>query len=88
MHGQGKLTWEDQSYYDGSWVQDMMEGEGLFVWSDKRSYQGEWKNSLMHFKGVTNGLMALLIKASITSTKSMDGVSTLGQMGKSSRVIG
>lgn len=25
-HGHGNFRWEDQSYYVGSWVDDMMEG--------------------------------------------------------------
>ena len=38
--GQGKITFKDNSWYDGAWHEDTMNGEGVFNWVDGNRYTG------------------------------------------------
>ena len=43
MHGQGTLTYKNQSKYEGEFVKDEREGKGTFTWVDGHTYIGTWK---------------------------------------------
>ena len=51
-HGKGKFTWNSGAYYDGDFVEDVMEGNGLLVFQDKSTYKGLWKNNLRQGEGI------------------------------------
>jgi len=52
-HGQGKLTYSDGTWFDGTWMLDRIEGYGAFYYeSNKVSYEGEWKNNKREGNGV------------------------------------
>lgn len=51
-HGYGKYTFEDGSYYDGSWNFNRMQGKGkLFYASGKLAYDGNWSQDQIHGYG-------------------------------------
>ena len=36
MHGKGKYTWADGSFYDGDMNNNQISGYGRYEWSDQR----------------------------------------------------
>jgi len=56
MMGQGKLSWSDNKFYEGNFVNDKRNGFGIFSWANGRKYEGHWKDGQGTFttdKGVT-----------------------------------
>jgi len=52
-HGQGKLTYSDGTWFDGTWILDRIEGYGAFYYENSKvSYEGEWKNNKREGNGV------------------------------------
>jgi hypothetical protein len=52
MEGKGKMTWPDQSYYEGEFKNGKMEGRGTKVWASGNKFVGQWKNDVQHGTGV------------------------------------
>jgi hypothetical protein len=52
MEGKGKMTWPDQSVYDGEFKAGKMEGRGTKVWASGNRFVGQWKNDVQHGTGV------------------------------------
>ena len=50
-HGQGKMTFVDNSVYEGQFVHGQKEGIGEFKRQDGFSYEGNWVNGQRHGKG-------------------------------------
>ena len=50
-HGEGTLTYSDNSYYTGTFEKNEFNGYGEYFWNDGRVYKGEWLNGKMHGKG-------------------------------------
>jgi len=46
MEGKGKMTWPDQSIYDGEFKAGKMEGRGTKVWASGNRFVGNWKNDV------------------------------------------
>ena len=42
MHGKGKLTYPDGSYYDGTFSNGLKFGYGEYIQPDGSSYKGHW----------------------------------------------
>ena len=52
-HGVGRLTFPDESCYEGQWADDKMSGYGVFFFPDgKIAYEGEWQNNKCNGRGV------------------------------------
>ena len=52
-NGKGKITWRDNSYYEGDFVNNYYEGYGVYIMVNKRKgYLGQWKEGKMHGYGV------------------------------------
>ncbi|CAF3326355.1 unnamed protein product [Rotaria socialis] len=45
MHGTGRLTYGDGSYYDGEFQSNYFEGLGTYRWPDGAVYTGIWQGS-------------------------------------------
>lgn len=57
-HGFGKVTFPNESVYEGEWKDSEMHGHGVFRWKDGSAYEGEYKHGKKHGKGTfyfTNG---------------------------------
>lgn len=50
-HGIGKVTFPNDSVYDGEWKDSEMDGHGVFRWKDGSYYEGEYKHGRKHGKG-------------------------------------
>jgi hypothetical protein len=46
--GQGKMTWPDGSFYEGTWKNNLRDGLGQYMLSSGYVYKGQWKNDLKH----------------------------------------
>ena len=52
-HGEGKLTYDDESVYEGEWVNDMRYGRGVMTFAPSGDvYDGEWVNDVMSGHGI------------------------------------
>jgi len=52
-HGQGKLTFQDGRYYEGTWKLGRMEGYGvLYSRAGTIIYEGEWRNNRYEGDGI------------------------------------
>ena len=52
FHGRGTCRWPDKRYYDGYWVDGLMEDDNaLFQWPEGITYRGGYKKGLKHGKG-------------------------------------
>lgn len=52
-HGKGRLTYPDDSYYEGDFVRNVFHGKGKFVGPDGTIYTGEFLNGEPNGHGVT-----------------------------------
>ena len=50
-NGNGKMTYIDNSVYEGNWVNDKREGKGKMTYADKSIYDGDWKDDKRTGKG-------------------------------------
>lgn len=48
FHGNGKLTWSDDSYYYGQWENGLFNGHGTYIYSSGDYYTGEFKDGKQH----------------------------------------
>lgn len=46
------MTWSDQSYYEGEFLNGKMEGKGTKYWPNGNRYEGLFKNDLQHGPGI------------------------------------
>ena len=44
MHGEGKYTWPNGSFYYGDYVDGIKEGYGVFTWNNGKVFKGDFKN--------------------------------------------
>ena len=44
MHGQGVLTCQSGTRYEGEFKDDKMDGKGIYTWPSGNSFEGEFKN--------------------------------------------
>ena len=51
MHGEGKYTWPDGRWYQGSYSEDKKQGQGTYSWPDGKRYTGGWENGVQHGEG-------------------------------------
>lgn len=49
-NGKGKLSYEDGSYYEGYFDNNIIHGEGKF-YSKNNFWEGTWKNGYLEGKG-------------------------------------
>lgn len=49
-HGVGQFTWNDGSFYEGDWVNDVRHGNGIFRTGGEVqiTYEGQWVNDIKH----------------------------------------
>ena len=48
MHGKGKLTWHDHSYYEGEFKNGKMDGHGVRVYENGDKCTGQFKDDMRH----------------------------------------
>ncbi|KAL3942706.1 MAG: hypothetical protein SGBAC_003151 [Bacillariaceae sp.] len=48
---EGKMTYQDGSFYDGFWVDGMQHGKGKHVFADGSEYDGEFREGNFHGNG-------------------------------------
>ena len=47
FHGNGSMSWPDDSVYTGEWVAGKREGQGKMLWPDGSEYDGQWHSDAM-----------------------------------------
>ena len=53
MNGPGKLTYPDGAYYEGEFVDGLMQGKGtLYYGPDRPAYEGDWMGDKFEGYGV------------------------------------
>ena len=52
MHGKGKMTWSNGTFYEGDFKNGKMEGFGSRTFENGDSYEGEWMEDMRHGNGV------------------------------------
>jgi hypothetical protein len=50
-HGHGKYQFDDDSSYEGDWINDHQHGMGVHIFANGERYEGQYVNGLMHGKG-------------------------------------
>lgn len=45
------MLYQDQSYYEGNWENDMRSGEGFYASEGGQYYNGDWDKDLAWGKG-------------------------------------
>jgi hypothetical protein len=51
MHGQGRFTLKDGTYFEGEFVEDWLSGIGRSVYKEGHTYEGTFKGLMRHGKG-------------------------------------
>ena len=51
-HGFGRMTWPDNTYFEGFWIDDKAEGRGIFKTAQGLILEGEWKKDRASGLGV------------------------------------
>ena len=50
MHGRGRLTYDENHYYDGDWVKGKRHGRGIYLNNDTK-YEGTFDNDRINGVG-------------------------------------
>lgn len=46
------MLWDDNTRYEGEFVNGKMEGKGIKTWTNGNRYEGMWSNDLQHGPGL------------------------------------
>jgi len=53
MHGKGKITYNEGSYFEGNFINGKKHGYGELIQEDSGYYyKGNWENDKMHGTGI------------------------------------